>query len=170
MKQAVRPFFRIASRTVYKPLLCNVQTDGAFYQSTKLSRTAVLIQESSPIELVKTYFDHNSLYESEWASVLDGMRLSYSLGIRGISLENDNLSVIRMLTMSEEEKENDTILWKNQEHIFPYYQKIFNIANKLDWVEVRWIPCEINNADDLFRRAFNKTKNVRVLEPPPHPF
>ena len=142
----MRPFFRIASRTIYKPPLCHIQTDGSFHRRLQLSRTAVLMLTLPPVERVATYYDHENSYESEWVSVLDGLKLARSLDVEGVELENDNVGVISVLMAQEEPN------WSNQMNIRKHYYEIKELANQMDWVQVRWIPREINYADMLFKK------------------
>jgi len=148
----MRPFFRIASRTIYKPPLCLIQTDGSFHHRLQISRTAVLSVTTPAYERVATYYDHENCYESEWVSVLDGLKLARSLDIEGVQIENDNMGVISVLRAQEEPN------WSNQTNIREHFYEIKQLANEFDWVEVRWIPREINYADTLFKKFQNLKK------------
>ena len=142
----LRPFFRIASKTLNKPPIYTIQTDGLFHQRLQISRTAVLTITKPPYERVATYYDHKNLYESDWVSILDGLKLAHSLDMGGVQVENDNLAVINVL-MADEEPE-----WSNQMNIREHFYEVKKLANEFDWVEVRWIPRELNYADMLFKK------------------
>ena len=163
MGKRLRPFFRIASRTVEKPQMYRIQTDGSFYQPLQISRTAVLAMTTPRIECVNGYFEHKNATESEWASVLDGLKLSCALELPGIELENDNLGIMNTLISKEKRT------WKNQEYAKYCYDEIQRLANQLDWVEVRWIPREANEADLLIREQvyMTKSKNIRITTTEP---
>jgi ribonuclease HI len=135
--------------------LCHIQTDGSFHHRLQISRTAVLIVSIPPIssyERVATYYDHENCYESEWVSVLDGLKLARSLDMGGVQIENDNMGVISILKGHEEPN------WSNQTNIREHFYEITQLANEFDWVEVRWIPREINYADTLFKKFKNLKK------------
>ena len=121
----------------------HVQTDGSFKPSHKLSRTAVILlkPDGEKYTLCTTYFNHANSHESEWCSVLDGVEFSLKKGSQAINLENDNLGVITSL-----------ITEKKPSGLYSdYYYQIKDLAKKFDWLGVRWIPRELNRADDLFK-------------------
>jgi len=106
------------------------------------SRTAVLAFTKPALQQVRHYDEHFNSYESEWASVLDGVRFSAAHQIGGIELENDNAAVIAYLKDRRAPP---------QEYASHYYHEILREAAHLDWFAVRWIPREINRADTLLR-------------------
>jgi ribonuclease HI len=121
-----------------------VQTDGSFKLSqNKLSRTAVILlkPDGEKHTLCSTYFTHANSHESEWCSVLDGIEFSKKKGSQSINLENDNLGVITSL-----------ISQKKPSGLYSdYYYQITDLAKEFEWLGIRWIPRELNRADDLFR-------------------
>jgi len=137
------PFFRITSRTSNKPPVCLVQTDGSFRGGASFgSRTAVLAFTKPSLQQIRHYDEHFNSYESEWASVLDGVRFSAAHEFGGIELENDNAAVIAFLKDGRAPP---------QEYVSHYYHDILREAAHLDWFAVRWIPRELNRADTLLR-------------------
>jgi ribonuclease HI len=144
--QSLKRFSLLYAKSQFKPLLISkLQTDGSFRYSNRISRTASLLREESEGEVyksVKTYFHHQNSYESEWASVLDGIRMSQSYKIGDLQLENDNLSVIQCLVNRRRPA---------QGYAAKYYDDFLFAAQDMDWLEIRWIPRKLNKADDLFR-------------------
>jgi len=134
------PFFRIVSRTINKPPVYLVQTDGSF-RAHNQSSTAVLAFTKPKLQQIRHYDEHFNSYESKWASVLDGVRFSAAHDFGGIELENDNAAVITLL------KERRP---PAQDYVQHYYDEILREAAHLDWFAVRWIPRELNRADKLF--------------------
>lgn len=119
----------------------HVQTDGSFRNN--LSRTAVILLKpyGEKYTLCTTYFNHANSHEAEWCSVLDGIEFSLKNGSEAINLENDNLGVITSLV----NQKKPTSLYSD------YYYHIKDLAKELEWLGIRWIPRELNKADDLFR-------------------
>lgn len=120
------------------PATILVQTDGSFVHP-RISRTACILFARSNISMVRTYFDHVNSTESEWCSVLDGLTFSLEKGHGSVELENDCLGVIRALTSRRRGSFTD------------YYDEIHDTIRKMDYVSMRWIPRELNRADNLFR-------------------
>jgi ribonuclease HI len=120
------------------PATILVQTDGSFLHS-RMSRTASILFTRSNISMVRTYFDHVNSTESEWCSILDGLAFSLEKGHGSVELENDCLGVIRAL------------MSRRRGPFTEYYDEIHDTIRKMDYVSVRWIPRELNRADDLFR-------------------
>ncbi len=92
------------------------------------------------LQQLRHYDSHENLYESEWASVLDGVLFSEAHQLGGIELEHDNAAVIMIL----KDRRVPT-----QEYVKFYYNEILRAADNLDWFAIRWIPHEINHADKL---------------------
>ena len=138
------PFFYVAGKCMAKPpILARIQTDGSYYHAYRFSRTAVILQAEDEYKLMKTYMEgeHLNSTESEWASVLDGLIFADTKGQGAVELENDNLGVIRAIKDSRAKKEMDRY----------YLHAIRKQAHEMEWVAVRWIPRELNRADDLFQ-------------------
>ena len=144
VRASLRPFSVLfATRTAAPTVLGALQTDGSFRYNDRISRTACLLRNEGEVyKSVKTYFEHKNSYESEWCSILDGIRMSQDYQIGDLSLENDNLSAINCL------------IWERappQGYAAKYYHDVVAAARDMDWLEVRWIPRAMNKADGLFR-------------------
>ena len=124
-------------------IISSLQTDGSFRYNDRISRTACLLNDEGELfKSVKTYFDHKNSYESEWCSILDGIRMSQANGCGDVQLENDNLSVINCLINERPPA---------QGYVAKYYTDVLHASRDMDWLEVRWIPRKLNKADGLFR-------------------
>ena len=123
------------------PKVARVQTDGSF---TSFSRTAVLLRTTTPEEytLRSTYLDHVNSTQSEWCSILDGIIFSKRKDQGSIQLENDCLGVIQALLRNRPPRDELTA---------HFYTTIFKELRELDYFGIRWIPREMNKADQLFR-------------------
>ena len=75
--------------------------------------------------------------------MLDGILFSAKKDQGAIELENDCLGIIKGLTQRRPPTD------KLASHL---YGKIFREIRRMDHVGVRWIPREMNRADELFRR------------------
>jgi len=136
------PFSTIWKR-FSKPLeVAHLQTDGSFRYRDRISRTAALLKSEETFKSVKTYFDHQNSYESEWCSILDGIQMTQKNEVSSISLENDNLGVINSLVQRRPPR---------HEYVAAYYHLIMKEVKHMDYVEMRWIPRRYNKADGLFR-------------------
>ena len=80
--------------------------------------------------------------ESEWCSILDGIRYAIQRDEGSIELENDCLPIVRSITRR---KIPTNSLLAN------YYTAVFKEIRELDYLGIRWIPRELNKADELFR-------------------
>lgn len=137
----IQPFLRVAG--TLRPLVtAHVQTDGSYHQRYRVSRTAVILRADEEHHLLKSYIDgeHKNSTESEWASVLDGIKFSIAKDQGAVELENDNLGVIRAIAAHQAKNDMDRY----------YLHSIRAESEKLDWLAVRWIPREQNRADMLF--------------------
>lgn len=136
------PPFSVLRGTALRPSkLAHVQTDGSFKD---LSRTAVLLRTTIPEEytLLGTYFDHKNSGHSEWCSVLDGILFSKKKDQGCLELENDCLGVIQALTRKKQPRDALSAY---------LYSSISKEIRGLEHFGIRWIPREMNKADDLFR-------------------
>jgi len=127
------------------PKVALVQTDGSFSsQYVEISRTAVLLRTPDAIEysLVDTYTDHINSTESEWASVLNGVQFALKKDQGSVHLENDCLPVINHLIFRKPPAKS---------YLADYYGAVMKEARKMEYLGVRWIPRELNRADDFFR-------------------
>ena len=136
------PFSTIWKRFARPLEVAHLQTDGSFRYRDRISRTAALLKSEETFKSVKTYFDHQNSYESEWCSILDGIQMTQKNEVSSISLENDNLGVINSLIQRRRPR---------HEYAAAYYDVIMKEVKYMDYVEMRWIPRRFNKADGLFR-------------------
>jgi len=124
-----------------KPAL--IQTDGSYSYKTSISRTAaILTVNNNEYKYIKTYFDHMNSMESEWASLVDGLEYSQKKGIKTLTIENDCLPIISSIVLSKPPK-NPLFL--------DYYMYFNSLTTRYICLGIRWIPREMNRADELFR-------------------
>ena len=152
MRQALATFlkkptiFISLTRTGPRPSkVALVQTDGSFStQFVEMSRTAVILKTSDSLEysLVDTYTDHWNSTESEWASVLNGVKFALKKDQGSVELENDCLPVIKHLIAKRAPAKS---------YLADYYAAVLKEAKEMEYLGVRWIPRELNRADDFFR-------------------
>lgn len=142
-RRPIAAFSALVRKTVHiPPHIAHLQTDGSFRYKDRISRTASLLNTDETYKSVKTYFDHENSYESEWCSVMDGIILSQTNELDSVQIENDNLSVMQSLIQKKIPK---------QEYAAVYYEEIMKLIQPMEWVEIRWIPRRLNKADKLFR-------------------
>jgi len=138
--------FTPISRSILRPpMVALVQTDGSFSQQyVEISRTAVILRTRKHEEytLTDTYFDHWNAAESEWASVLNGIKFALKKDEGSVELENDCLPVIKHLIHRRAPVKS---------YLADYYSNILKEAKTMEYLGIRWIPRELNKADDLFR-------------------
>lgn len=136
-------FYTLAKKSLFKPdTLSHLQTDGSFRCSDRISRTAGLLRhDGDTYKSIKTYFDHRDSYDSEWNSVLDGIRMAKGHDAGAIKVENDNLGVINSLIYKKR---------PTREFALHCYFSILKEAKNMEWLDIRWIPRRMNKADRLF--------------------
>ena len=134
--------FSVLTRSVRPVHIAHVQTDGSF--TPQASRTATILKtvQGEEYSLFRTYFEHKNSQQSEWCSVLDGILYSVKKDQGHIELENDCLGVVRALTQKRQP------LDRFAAHC---YGKIYKEIRGLEHFGIRWIPREMNRADELFR-------------------
>jgi hypothetical protein len=137
----LQPFRRIGGKSRYEGILTSrVQTDGSF--GPKGARAAAIISGYRNIfSYVKPIYAEDSM-EAEWASVSLGIQLALENNEHWIELENDNLGVMNALALGSKLKKDYARYYKHE---------ISKLAAETMWTGVRWIPRELNHADDLFR-------------------
>jgi hypothetical protein len=129
------------SISILPPSITLIQTDGSFEYRKRISRTAsILYVPLKPYTLVTTYFNHKDSMESEWCSVLDGIKFAKSKNERAIKLENDCLDVIQSLVQKKYNKRFEE-----------YFYNIYNEVNEFEYIGIRWIPRKLNKSDLIFR-------------------
>jgi len=138
-------FYALTKPGPRPPRVAAVQTDGSFStQFVDMSRTAVLLRTTDYVEysLVDTYTDHWNSTESEWASVINGVRFALKKDQGSVELENDCLPVVKHLIFKRPPAKS---------YLADYYSAIFKEAKTMEYLGIRWIPRELNKADGLFR-------------------
>lgn len=141
----IQPYYRIGGNINYMPpLLAQVQTDGS--RRAHDSRIAAVLTSRDQMCMYKRmiHIAHTeSSTEVEWAAILGGLEFSLQKGETCIGIENDNLGVVGALITGQ----------KDFRHSYAYYyrDKIERLARLTLWTGIRWIPREMNRADELFR-------------------
>jgi ribonuclease HI len=131
-------------RGLTPPSTVLLQTDGSFKHQMQLSRTACILgAKEGDYTLLNTYFEHRTSTESEWCSILDGIKFAIKKDQGSIHLENDNQGIINEITGSK----------KPPKLYYDYYNQIFKEIKVLDYIGMRWIPREMNRADAIFSDA-----------------
>jgi len=136
--------FTALTGSIRPPKVALVQTDGSF--STKypdMARSAVVLRTRDGIDfsLIDTYTDHWNSHETEWVSVLNGIRFALKKDQGSVELENDCLPVIKHLIHKRKPLKS---------YLADYYLQIFKEAKDMEYLSIRWIPRELNRADNLF--------------------
>jgi len=138
-------FLPLGQRIIKPPRTALVQTDGSFSkQYVEMSRTAVILTTHDKIDysIINKYSDHWNSTESEWCSVLNGIRYAQKKDQGSIELENDCLQVIKHLIHKQPPAKS---------YLANYYRSILKETKNMEYIGIRWIPREFNRADDLFR-------------------
>ena len=151
MRPALQEFLRAPTKytALIKPARLRpahtalVQTDGSFGSNyPKIARTAVILNlRGEEWTLSTTYMKHKNIGETEWCSVLDGIQFAIKKGHTAIELENDNLGVMQALIHRRVPR---TMLLSD------YYVAVHKEFKNLVYIGARWIPRELNKADELF--------------------
>lgn len=126
------------------PYTARIQTNGSFSICyNPISRTAALLTtiKGDQHSLCKTYFEHANSTETEWCSVLDGIKYSIKKDQDALELENSNLSLIDSLINRKIPK---------KPYLADYYFMIYKNISQLEYLGIRWIPREQNRADTIF--------------------
>ena len=133
--------FTLVNKSIVRSKPALIQTDGSYSYKTSISRTAsILTVNNDEYKYIKTYFDHMNSMESEWASLVDGLEYSQNKGIKSLVLENDCLPIISSIVLSKPPK-NPLFL--------DYYIYFNSLTIRYTWLGIRWIPREMNRADEL---------------------
>lgn len=141
----IQPYYRIGGNINYMPpLLAHVQTDGS--RRAHDSRIAAILTSRDNMNMYKhmVHIAHTeSSTEVEWAAIYGGLEFALQKGETCIGIENDNLGVVGALITSQ----------KEFRHSYAYYyrNKIDRLTRLTLWTGIRWIPREMNRADELFR-------------------
>jgi ribonuclease HI len=121
-----------------------IQTDGSYgAKYFPLSRTAVLLTNTKGQEysFCNTYDNHSDSTESEWCSVLDGIKYAARKEEMSIEIENDNMGVVRCLVTETKPR---------RPHIAEYYTAIYDYSGLFEYLSIRWIPRRLNRAHGIF--------------------
>ena len=124
--------------------ISNIQTNGSFsISNNRISRTAVILThtDGEKYTLINTYLNHENSCESEWRSVLDGVKYGIKKKATQVNLENDNLGLINSLLS----------MTKPAARYVDYYYYIYDLIKDYDHFGIRWIPRRMNNANKIFR-------------------
>jgi len=138
------PYWRIGGRrTLEPPFLTRIQTDGSF--GPLGGRAAAILTAPNGAESAGQMIrvpEATSSTEAEWASVAFGLQLALENDHEAIGLENDCLGVVSALIHPQ-----NALRHAYARH---YRGLIYGLTAQTMWTGVRWIPREINRADDLF--------------------
>ena len=123
-----------------------VQTDGSYsYRKGCQGRVAAILytpdHKKGPCAL--SNIKAGSSTETEWASIYMGLLLALEHNKTTLGIENDNLGVVRSLTFNES-------FFGKHEYSRYYFHEIMKLTDATEWTGIRWIPRELNRADDLF--------------------
>lgn len=142
----IQPYYRIGGNISYRPpLLAQVQTDGS-RRSFDSRIAAVLISRDAMntykhmVQIAHT----ESSTEVEWAAIVGGLEFALQKGETCIGIENDNLGVVGALITGQREFRHS--------YMYHYREKIDRLVRLTLWTGIRWIPREMNYADELFHR------------------
>lgn len=80
--------------------------------------------------------------ESEWCSIVDGIQYAIRKDEVSFELENDCLPVVRSIINKKVPRSS---------LLADYYTAAFKEIRNLEYFGIRWIPRELNKADELFR-------------------
>lgn len=140
------PYYRIGGNIAYQPpFLGIVQTDGS-RSPLRGSRVAMILTTRDRMNIHKQMLEISETADStetEWAAVSHGLEFALQKGETMIGIENDNLAVVGALITGPGKSQ--------KEYVRYYSDRILRFSKLSLWTGIRWIPREINLADDLFR-------------------
>ncbi len=146
----LQPYFRIGGNITYMPLLlAKLQTNGSHTSSR--SRVGMILTTQDHMNVLRKVIDipnTESSTEAAWASIAGGIEFAIQKGESCIGVENDNLGVVGALITDKREFRNS--------YAYYYRDKIMRMTRLTLWTGIRWIPREMNEADDLFHTAIGK--------------
>ena len=124
-----------------------VQTDGSFRRTREAierARAAAILYTHDNVIARQTLVSINAenSTEADWASVCLGSMVALEMNQDRFGIENDNLGVIRALINPVDKLKH--------EYARHYRNIIYDLTKNAEWVGVRWIPREMNSADELF--------------------
>jgi ribonuclease HI len=118
-----------------------VQTDASFFPKTHSAKTGVILFPNEDC-IRKEYSYMKDSFQAEYQSVLDGLRFARDCHKPGVALENDCAGVISAIV-------SGTL--PRKKHVEACHRNIEKILDDFDWVAIRWIPRELNQADAILR-------------------
>ena len=137
--------------TIRPPILPAItQTDASFWLNNKRTSLGVIMNlpDSTIIHKSKILYTAGCSTEAEWEAVLYGLEETLEQGSTNLCLENDNLSVVAALLDRAQLRKR---------YARENYEKIKKLCNYADFVGIRWIPREMNLADQVARNAALRT-------------
>lgn len=136
------------------PVCSHLQTDGSFKtwnrnspnSKKNLARIGFYLQTVDGNVHTNFYeIDAQTSTDTEWASILGGIKFSGEYNQDSIYVENDCLSVISFFSP------HSSKCPKNGTAARHYYEEICRVSNEFAYVGLRWIPRELNRADQVLR-------------------
>lgn len=144
-------FYALVNKSIVMPRTTYIlQTDGSYEYKTQISRTAAILTNHIGIKstFVNTYLDHTNSYETEWQSLIDGVEYSQmkvlDFNIKALAIENDCLPIVTSIIQQNPPKKQLYLEY------YKYFNNLYSVSHYM-WFGIRWIPRELNKADDLFR-------------------
>jgi len=133
--------FRYLGGKYFRPVSPSlVQTYGTHFMNKNTGYLSAILHHNSETFRQLRYLDYSrDSYETELASVYNGLLLSLDKNASEIQIENDNLGVVRELT--------DFPLKNSRSSIQHYKNEIYKLAKGTKWTGIRWIPRKENRAD-----------------------
>ena len=126
------------------PVMAHLQTDGSFLLKQKKGRCAALLEKTNQKTILKQKWDLNvsNSTQSEWMSIEHGILFAFENNEECLAIENDNLGVVSALSGCR---------WLSNEWEKHCYHRIQALAKQSVWTGIRWIPRELNKADQILR-------------------
>jgi hypothetical protein len=126
------------------PVLAHLQTDGSFWVKQKKGRCAAWLEKANQSATLKQKWDLNvaNSTQSEWMSIEHGILFALENNEECMAIENDNLGVVSALIGCR---------WLSNEWENYCFQRIHKLAKQSVWTGIRWIPRELNKADQILR-------------------
>lgn len=136
------PFNRIGGSILHTPIVfAQVQTDGSYRGIARVAAVVLGADGQTQRSGLCAIHARNST-KTEWASVAYGLRLAIKHKEFAVALENDNLGVVTALMYPKKQLKHD--------YARHYRYEIQTLTKETAWTGIRWIPRELNRADDLF--------------------
>lgn len=143
------PYYHIGGTTMTPPPVPAItQIDASFWHKQRRTSLGIIMNlpDATTIHKSKTLFTPRCSTEAEWEAVRFGLEETLEQGAKDICLENDNLSVVATLM---DRAERRTAYSREN------YVKIKTLCTHAHYVGIRWIPRELNLADEVARNSYN---------------